>query len=44
MICGSGVGSLNHVRGDAINPPRPIAANANSLILLPLSGHSRHGA
>jgi hypothetical protein len=31
------------VHGGIINPQRPIAADANTLILLPLSGHSRHG-
>ena len=31
-------GSLNHAPSDAINPQRPIAADANALILLPLSG------
>lgn len=36
-------GSLNHAPGDAINPQGPIAADANALILGPLSGHSRHG-
>jgi hypothetical protein len=30
--------SLNHLPGDTINPQRPIAADANTLILLPLSG------
>jgi hypothetical protein len=29
---------LNHVPGDAINSQRPIAVDANTLILLPLSG------
>jgi hypothetical protein len=29
---------LNHVLGEAINPQRPIAADANTLILLLLSG------
>lgn len=32
------VGSLNHAPGDAINPQRPIAADANNLLLLPLLG------
>jgi hypothetical protein len=31
-------GSLNHAPGDAINPQRPILADANTLISLPLSG------
>jgi hypothetical protein len=31
-------GSLNHAPGDTINPQRPIAADDNTLILLPLSG------
>jgi hypothetical protein len=31
-------GSLNHAPGDAINLQRPIATDANTLILLPLSG------
>jgi hypothetical protein len=30
--------SLNHVPGHAINPQRPIVADANALISLPLSG------
>lgn len=34
-------GSLNHVPGDAINPQRPIAADANTLISLPLLGAQR---
>jgi hypothetical protein len=29
---------LNHAPGDAINPQRPITADANTLILLPLLG------
>jgi hypothetical protein len=29
---------LNHAPGDAINPLRPVDADANTLILLPLSG------
>lgn len=36
-------GSLNHAPGDTINPQSPIAADANNLISLPLSGNSRHG-
>jgi hypothetical protein len=28
--------SLNHATGDTINPQRPIAADDNALILLPL--------
>lgn len=43
MIRGSGSGALNHVLDEAINPRRPIVAGANTQILLPLSGHSRHG-
>jgi hypothetical protein len=35
--------SLNHVQGGTINPQRPIAADANTLILLPPLGHSGHG-
>ena len=31
-------GSLNQVRGEAINPQMPIMAGANTLISLPLSG------
>jgi hypothetical protein len=31
-------GSLNHVRGGTINPKKTIAADANTLISLPLSG------
>jgi hypothetical protein len=31
-------GSLNHAPGDAINPLRPVEADSNTLILLPLSG------
>ena len=31
-------GSLNHMPGDTINRQRPIAADANTLNLLPLSG------
>jgi hypothetical protein len=31
-------GSLNHVRGGTINPQKTIAADANTLISLPLSG------
>jgi hypothetical protein len=34
-------GSLNHLPGDAINPQRPIAADSNSLISLPLLGAQR---
>jgi hypothetical protein len=34
---------LNHVPGNAINPQRAIAADANTLISLPLSEHSGHG-
>jgi len=34
---------LNHAPGDTINPQSPIAADANNLISLPLSGNSRHG-
>jgi len=34
---------LNHGRGGIINPKRPVAADANGLILLPLSEHSGHG-
>jgi hypothetical protein len=30
--------SLNHAPGDTINPQEPIAADANTQILLPLSG------
>jgi hypothetical protein len=29
---------LNHAPGDTINPQSPIAADANNLILFPLSG------
>ena len=36
-------GSLNHLPGDAINPQRPIAAYLNTLISLPLLGHSGNG-
>ena len=36
-------GSLNHALDDDINRQRPIAADTNTLILLPLSGHSGHG-
>jgi hypothetical protein len=31
---------LNHVQGVIINPQRPIAAAANALNLLPLSGQA----
>jgi len=34
-------GSLNHLPGDAINPQRPIAADANTLISVPLLGAQR---
>jgi hypothetical protein len=36
-------GSLNHAPGDTINPQSLIAADANNLISLPLSGNSRYG-
>src|SRR5262245_21199221 len=34
-------GSLNHASGEAINPQRPITADANTLISLPLLGAQR---
>jgi hypothetical protein len=34
---------MNHGWGGIINPKRPVAADANGLILLPLSEHSGHG-
>ena len=34
---------MNHGWGGIINPKRPVAADANGLILLPLSDHSGHG-
>jgi hypothetical protein len=36
-------GSLNHASADAINPKRPIAADAHTLIYFRFQGHSRHG-
>jgi len=33
---------LNHALGDTINTQKPIAADANTLILLPLSDHNGH--
>jgi hypothetical protein len=33
---------LNQAPGDYINRQKPIAADANIVILLPLSGHSGH--
>jgi hypothetical protein len=32
---------LNHAPGDTINPQKPIEADANTLILFPLSEHNR---
>jgi hypothetical protein len=32
---------LNHALVDSINPQKPIAADANTLILLPLLNHDR---
>jgi hypothetical protein len=40
MVRGSG---LNHAPDDAIKSLRPVEADSNTLILFPLSGHSRHG-